>query len=125
MTPAEFKKLTTTIQEKLVELLGPLGIEVKHEAKNKQMSAEFTFKVQDRTPDGKTPGTYSELSLDLHAYEAQSCLSDPKYLDNLPHAWARILADWVPNVFDTATLPSAPELDWRPNETTPEDFGAA
>ncbi len=42
--------------------------------------------------------------------------ADPEQLDCPPPAWGRALAGWVPTV---------EEIDRRPTETTPEDFGAA
>jgi len=124
VTPAQNKKLAATLQEKLVELLGPLGIEVKHElTKHYSTIAEYTFRIPDQ--DKSKVGVYTELTTYLEMIDANACEQDPKHLEHIKLTWARMLANEVPNLFDNSPLPAAEEIDWRPNETIPEDFGAA
>ncbi len=125
MTAAERKKIVQALHGKLVKFLTPLGIEVEHVLGKDALSvAEFTFRVRAKLPDG-TPGKSSELVIHLAGHDVQLCHNDPKHLDQMPILWARILADWVPDLFKDAELPTADEVDWRPTETIPEDFGAA
>lgn len=42
----------------------------------------------------------------------------------MPLNWARVIADYAPELFESAPLPTAAEIDWRPTEMIPEDFGA-
>jgi hypothetical protein len=124
MTAQEKQKLVDTIQERVVLMLGPLGILVAHEMmKDNYTIAEFTFKIPDL--DKSKPGTYQELIVHFTQTDAHQCKADPKQLDCLPRAWARICAEWAPSLFDEAKLPNADGVDWRPQETLPEDFYAA
>lgn len=125
MTAAERKKIVATVHARVVQLLTPYGIAVEHVEGTGYNVAEFTFRVPDLPPDKGTPGMYSELVFHLSTDEVRQCHADPKQLDCLPLAWARILTDWVPNLFEAAPLPAAAEVDWRPGEYIPEDFGAA
>ena len=114
-----------TIHERVVQKLGPYGIVVEHtptDASNRKAISEFTLKIPD--PDKSKPGVYSELTFDVTPEIARDCHNDPKNLDCLPQAWARICADWVPNLFDNAPPPPADNVDWRPDEALPEDFYA-
>ena len=124
MNAAERKELVQTIHERVVSFLGPYGILVEHALPEKaNMPAVFTLKLPD--PDKSKPGVYSELEFQLLPHELQQMQADPSQLDCLPRAWARICAEWVPNLFDEAKLPTADGVDWRPQETLPEDFYAA
>jgi hypothetical protein len=124
MTADEQKKLVDTIHDRVVLMLGPLGITVEHEMmKSGQTVAEFTLKIPER--DTSKPGVYQELIFHVTHADANQCQRDPKQLDCLPRAWARICADWAPSLFDDAKLPNADGVDWRPQETLPEDFYAA
>jgi hypothetical protein len=124
MTAQEKQKLVDAIQERVVLMLGPLGILVAHEMmKDNYTIAEFTFKIPE--VDKSKPGTYQELIVHFTQTDAHQCKTDPKQLDCLPRAWARICAEWAPSLFDEAKLPNADGVDWRPQETLPEDFYAA
>ena len=85
-------------------------------------SAAIVFKG---TSDKGKPGVYQELIVHLMNYDVQNCLNDPAQLDCLPRAWARICAEWAPSLFDEANVPPTDNVDWRPQETLPEDFYAA
>jgi hypothetical protein len=124
MTAAERRRLVDAIHERVELLLGPLGIVVEHAMmKSGHAIAEFTLKIPD--VDKSKPGVYQELIFHVTQTEAYQCQHDPKQLDCLPRAWARICADWAPSLFDDAKLPGADGVDWRPQETLPEDFYAA
>ena len=125
MTAAEKKKLVETIHERVVLLLGPLGIVVEHEIleKSRATLAEFTIKIPDE--DRSKPGVYQELVFHFTHFDAQQCHQDPSQLDCRPRSWAQVCADWAPRLFDDTKLPTADGVDWRPQETLPEDFYAA
>jgi hypothetical protein len=124
VTDDDRKKCVQTIRERVSLILCPLGILVEHEMKSgRGEAAEFTFKIPDA--DKAKPGVYQEVTIHLTQHDVQQCLTDPAQLDCLPRAWARICADWAPTLFDGATLPTADGVDWRPQETLPEDFYAA
>jgi hypothetical protein len=124
---ADVKKLVETVHERVVQKLGPYGILVEHtepDTSNRaQTISEFTLKIPDE--DKSKPGVYQELTFHFTTQDANSCHQDPKNLDCLPQAWARICADWAPALFDNAPAPPAADVDWRPDETLPEDFYAA
>jgi hypothetical protein len=124
MTDAERKKYVDTIHERVGLILCPLGIVVEHELMKAGVNvAEFTIKI----PDANKPksGVYQELIFHLTLQDVMRCRTDPKQLDCLPRAWARICADWAPTLFDEAKMPVADGVDWRPEDTIPEDFYAA
>jgi hypothetical protein len=126
VTPAEQKKLVETVHERVVTILGPLGIVVSYEIPEKNRggtAAEFTFKIPDL--DASKPGEYQELTIHFMTHDAYQCKADPKQLDCLPRAWARICAEWAPSLFEKAPPPPADDVDWRPGEALPEDFYAA
>jgi hypothetical protein len=126
VTPADSQKLVETLQERLVQLLGPLGIETTHVmgGDTKQIVATFTFRVRERRPDG-TLGKTSEMDIKLDTANAMQSHRDRKHLEGVAVLWAGYLADWVPELFEDSTLPSATEIDWRPGEALPEDFRAS
>jgi hypothetical protein len=123
----DFAKLVETVHERVVQKLGPYGILVEHTepdtSKRAQVISEFTLKIPEQ--DKSKPGVYQELIVHFTAQDAQQCHQDAKNLDCLPQAWARICADWAPALFDNAPPPPADSVDWRPDETLPEDFYAA
>lgn len=125
MTADERRKLVETIHERVGKLLNPLGILVEREdfAERQPNAAEFTFKIPDA--DTSKPGVYQEVIIHLTQHDVFQCHADPAQLDCLPRAWARICAEWAPTLFDRADLPVADGVDWRPQETLPEDFYAA
>lgn len=125
MTPTERKKIIKTINERVVQLLAPYGIAVQHtEGKGNNM-AEFTFRVPDAAPDQSRARRYSELTMHLDFFILQQYHTSAECLDKLPLNWAQIIADYAPGLFDVAPLPTAAEIDWRPGEAIPEDYGAA
>jgi hypothetical protein len=122
----DFAKLVGTIHERVVRKLGPYGILVEHtepDVKSRDSISEFTLKIPDQ--DKSKPGVYQELIVHFTWQDATQCHQDPKNLDCLPQAWARICADWAPALFDNAPPPPADAVDWRPDEALPEDFYAA
>ena len=130
MKTPDFAKLVDTIHERVVQKLGPYGIIVEHSepdipkrAHTNQTVSEFTLKIPEQ--DKSKPGVYQELIFHLTADDARRCHQNPKNLDCLPQAWARICADYAPALFDNAPPPPADNVDWRPDETLPEDFYAA
>lgn len=125
MTADQRKKLIDTINERVSLILCPLGIVVSHEVLKAggQDVAEFSFKIPDA--DKTKAGKYEELIVHLTQTDLWQCHNDPKQLDCLPRAWARICADFAPSLFDAAKMPTADGVDWRPQETLPEDFYAA
>jgi hypothetical protein len=125
LTDDDRKKCVETIHERVSLILCPLGIVVEHELlkPGKQDVAEFTFKIP--STDKSKPGVYQEVIVHLTHHDVQQCHTNPAQLDCLPRAWARICADWAPSLFDEAKLPTAEGVDWRPQETLPEDFYAA
>lgn len=124
MTPDDVKRIVDTIDERVRCILNPLGILVQHEVQTSGGSvAEFTLKIPET--DKAKPGVYQELIVHLTQYDVQNCLTDAAQLDCLPRAWARICAEWAPSLFDEANVPPTDGVDWRPQETLPEDFYAA
>ncbi len=124
MTADDRQKYVDTIHERVRGILCPLGIVVEHELiDGRQDVAEFTFKIPDA--DKSKPGVYQEVVIHLTHQDVWNCHRDPAQLDCLPRAWARICAEWAPTLFDEAKLPTAEGVDWRPQETLPEDFYAA
>jgi hypothetical protein len=123
----DYAKLVETIHDRVVQKLSPYGILVEHTppepASGMGTVSEFTLKIPD--PDKSKPGLYQELTFHFLGNDAVQCHQDSKNLDCLPQAWARICADWAPSLFDNAAGPPADEVDWRPDETLPEDFYAA
>jgi hypothetical protein len=122
----DYAKLVETIHDRVVQKLSPYGILVEHtepDVKSRDSISEFTLKIPDQ--DKSKPGVYQELIVHFTAQDAWQCHQDSKNLDCLPQAWARICADWAPSLFDNAAGPPADEVDWRPDETLPEDFYAA
>jgi hypothetical protein len=103
--------------EKLAECMAQILTTKKVE------SAEFTLKIPE--PDKSKPGVYQEQILHFTQAESLQCKNDPKQLDCLPRAWARICAEWATSLFDEAKLPVTDGVDWRPQDTLPEDFYAA
>lgn len=124
---ADFKKIVDTIHARVVEKLGPYGILVEHtepEAATRSGTvSEFTLKIPE--PDKSKPGVFQELIVHVMAQDVWQIQQDPKTLDCLPRAWARICAEWAPTLFENAPPPPAQEAEWRPDETLPEDFYAA
>jgi hypothetical protein len=120
-------RLVETVHERVVQKLAPYGILVEHTepdtSKRAQTISEFTLKIPDQ--DKSRPGVYQELTFHFMAEDARQCHQDAKNLDCLPQAWARICADFAPALFDNAPPPPADAVDWRPEETLPEDFYAA
>jgi hypothetical protein len=133
VTDDDRKKCVATIHERVSLILCPLGIVVEHELlkPGKADVAEFTFKIPDA--DKSKPGVYQEVIVYLTLQDLARCfgthpaqlLADSAQLDCLARAWARICAEWAPNLFDEAKLPTVEGADWRPQETLPEDFYAA
>ncbi len=125
MTDAERKKYVDTIHERVSLILVPLGIVVQHELMKAGRAevAEFTFKIPDA--DKSKRGKYQELIVHLMQQDLWQCHTNPAQLDCLPRAWARICAEWAPTLFEDAPTPTADGVDWRPEETLPEDFYAA
>jgi hypothetical protein len=125
VTDAERKKCVDTIHERVGLVLGPLGIVVEHALVKSHRTdvAEFTFKIPDA--DKSKPGIYQEVIVQLTHQDVMRCQADPAQLECLTRAWARICADWAPSLFDEAKLPMADGVDWRPQETIPEDFYAS
>ena len=130
MTSPDYARLVETIHDRVVQKLGPYGILVEHtppdvkpNAKPHDTISEFTLKIPDQ--DRSKPGIYQELIFHVGVEDARQIHQDPKNLDCLSQAWARICADFTPGLFDNAAGPPADEVDWRPGETLPEDFYAA
>lgn len=125
MTDTKKKKIVETLHERVGLILGPLGILVEHEMvkDSRDVVAEFTFKIPDL--DKSKPGVYQELIFTLTYRDAHECHTDPTQLDCRPRSWAQLCADWAPSLFDDAKIPGSDGVDWRPQETLPEDFYAA
>jgi hypothetical protein len=124
MTADDQKKMVQALHERASLLVGPLGIVVEYEIlKNSADLAEFTFKIPD--VDKSKPGAYQELIFHFTHHDAHQCKADPSQLDCRPRSWAQLCADYAPRLFDEAKLPNADGVDWRPQETLPEDFYAA
>ena len=125
MTADDRQKIVTAINDRVVRLLTPYGVGVECAPGTGGAAAEFTFRVPDAPPDKAAPGKYTELVMHLDSYLLRQYRTSAACLDELPLAWARLIADYAPNLFDNAPLPAADEIDWRPAEAVPEDFGAA
>ena len=127
-TPApDYKQIVEQIHQRVVEKLGPYGILVEYTEPNTsdrgQDVSEFTLKIPE--VDKSKPGVFQELIVHVTTQDVWQIHQDAKNLDCLPQAWARICADWAPALFDNAPPPPADDVDWRPDETLPEDFYAA
>ncbi|AWM40885.1 hypothetical protein GobsT_05550 [Gemmata obscuriglobus] len=126
MTPDECKQLVSTINDRVTQLLEPYGIAVSYTTGAGRNIAEFAFRIPASTPADKSqPGKWSELVLYLDAHELQHYVTNAECLDKLPRTWADVIAGYAPELFESAPLPTAAEVDWRPTEMMPEDFGAA
>ena len=130
MKTPDFQKIVEQIHERVVAKLGPYGILVEHTEpdtsgtpRRGQTVSEFTLKIPDE--DKTKVGLYQELTFHVLTEDVTQIHTDPKNLECLPQAWARICADWAPALFDNAPPPPADAVDWRPDETLPEDFYAA
>ncbi|MBY0457057.1 MAG: hypothetical protein K2V38_06955 [Gemmataceae bacterium] len=124
MTPAERKKLIQTINARATQLLTPYGIRVTHTEGSGHEVAEFTFRVPEAPADSSKVGKYSELIMHLDSYTLSQYHTSAECLDKLPLAWAHLIIDYAPELFESAPLPTAAEVDWRPTEMIPEDFSA-
>ena len=125
MTPTERTNLIVTINDRVTQLLAPYGIAVAHTAGAGNNMAEFTFRIPEGAPADKSkPGKVSELIMHLDFYLLQQYHTSAECLNKLPRDWAAVIADYAPELFESAPLPTAAEIDWRPTEMLPEDFGA-
>ncbi|MDY3553549.1 hypothetical protein R5W24_002652 [Gemmata sp. JC717] len=96
---------------------------MSHVAGTGRNVAEFTFRIPTSTPADKLqPGKWSELVLYLDAHELQHYVTSTECLDTLPRIWAHVIAGYAPELFESAPLPTAAEVDWRPIEMPPKDF---
>lgn len=125
MTPTERKKLIATINARVAQLLAPYGITVTYAESTGRDLAEFTFRIPGVGSDPLKPSKHTEIIRHLDLWELQQYHTSAECLDKLPHNWAAVVADYAPELFETAPLPTAAEVDWRPIEMIPEDFGAA